>query len=128
MNSGQPQTVNRERALQRARKTFRIAAFATWIWGALVLGNTLLFREDFDDILASALAIVAVIALIGIGIYRGSRICIALIAAMALYTWSQLFQYFSWPEWALAILFVLAVISGFVGAVIYHRLREQQAA
>jgi len=73
-------------------------------------------------------ALVAFTALLGLGIYRGSRICILVVTIMVLYNWSQLFQYFSWPEWILAILFVLAVSAGFIGAVIYHRVRAREAA
>ena len=74
------------------------------------------------------MALVAFIALLGLGIYRGSRICILIVTILALYNWSQLFQYFSWPEWVLAILFVLAVSVGFIGAVVYHRVRAREAA
>ncbi len=128
MTNEQPQAPETARTLHRARKSFRIAAVAAWVWAAIVLGNTVLFKDEYEDIFVEAIGIVGLITLLGIGIYRGSRICILLVAAIALYTWSQLFQYFSWPEWVLALLFVLAIVGGFVGAVIYHRIRARQAA
>jgi len=126
--SEHPQTQAVATILQRAKRSFRIAAIATWTWGVVVLCQTLFFRDQYEDILTGVVALVAFTALLGLGIYRGSRICILVVTIMVLYNWSQLFQYFSWPEWILAILFVLAVSGGFIGAVIYHRVRAREAA
>ncbi len=113
--------------LRRATRSFRIAAIATWIWGVGALCQTLFFPDHYEDILFGVMALMALIALLGLGIYRGSRICILVVTIVALYNWSQLFQNFSWPEWVFVILFVLALSLGFIGAVIYHRVRARES-